>query len=73
MYYFCKRHKYFSLGGNITNEKMYLKLNILKKDIPKEKNYNDIAIHLDLFESNEYSAIKEFLFSFLITKFYWSD
>ena len=32
--------------------------------------YNNIAIHLDLIESDETSLINEFLFSFLITKFY---
>jgi hypothetical protein len=68
-----KQYKYFPLGGNITKEKIYLKLKKLMKDIPKENKYNDIAIHLDLFESNEYSVINEFLFSFLITKFYSSN
>ena len=33
-------------------------------------NYNNIAVHLDLIESEETSLINEFLFSFLFTKFY---
>ena len=41
----------------------------------EEKNeeyleYNNVAVHLDLIESEETSLINEFLFSFLITKFY---
>ena len=32
--------------------------------------YNNIAVHLDLIESEDTSLINEFLFSFLITKFY---
>ena len=37
-----------------------------------QNNYHDIAIHLDLFDSKEniVSILNEFLFSFLITKFY---
>ena len=45
--------------------KLIKKLNKEYKD-----NYEKIAIHLDLKESKEISIIKEFLFSFLITKFY---
>ena len=36
----------------------------------KGKEYKKIAIHLDLKESKEISILNEFLFSFLITKFY---
>jgi hypothetical protein len=32
--------------------------------------YNNIAVHLDLIESEDTALINEFLFSFLITKFY---
>ena len=35
--------------------------------------FNNIAIHLDLIESEETSLINEFLFSFLITKFYTNN
>ena len=37
-----------------------------------KKNYADIAVHLDIFDSKEKiaSILNEFLFSFLITKFY---
>ena len=44
-----------------------------RKKIKKESliiDYSTIAIHIDLAESKEVSLISEFLFSFLITKFY---
>ena len=69
-----KEYIYFPLGGNITKDVIYNKLdNIMKDVIIKAKNTNkDIAIHLDLFDSKENitSILNEFLFSFLITKFY---
>ena len=45
------------------------------KDSDDEKeeinlNYNKVAIHLDLIETEDISLINEFLLSFLITKFY---
>ena len=39
----------------------------------KTKNYKDISIHLDLYESKETSILNEFLFCFLITKFYTNN
>ena len=39
----------------------------------KNESYKDIAIHLDLTESEEKSIINEFFFSFLITKFYTNN
>jgi len=43
-----------------------------EEDIKDEEylDFNNVAIHLDLLESNETVLINEFLFSFLITKFY---
>jgi len=35
--------------------------------------YEDIAIHLDLIESEETSILNEFFLSFLITRFYKND
>ena len=75
---------HFSLGGTLSKKIIYEKIKNLfdkiKKDdkIRKEENkiksdiicYKDIAIHIDLSESKEISLINEFLFSFLITKFY---
>ena len=45
------------------------------KDINNEEysEFNNVAIHLDLIETKETSLINEFLFSFLITKFYNSE
>ena len=65
-----KKYVYFPLGGNITKDIIYNKLNKILKEIKTDDNYNDIAIHLDLYENNEDTIINEFLFSFLITKFY---
>ena len=65
-----KKYIYFPLGGNITKNKIYIKLEKIMKSIPDDNNYEDRAIHLDLFESKEHSVLNEFLFSFLITKFY---
>ena len=69
-----KKYIYFPLGGYLTKDTIFEKLNkILKKiESVNDKNYNyeDIAIHLDLYENKEKSVLNEFLFSFLITKFY---
>ena len=35
--------------------------------------FNNVAIHLDLIESEDISLINEFLFSFFITKFYTNN
>ena len=65
---------YFPLGGNITKEIIYKKLNSIMNEISSKtkNNYDDIAIHLDMFNSKEniVPILNEFLFSFLITKFY---
>jgi len=40
------------------------------KNLEDFSEFNNVAIHLDLIETKEVSLINEFLFSFLITKFY---
>ena len=66
-----KLYYHFPLGGILTKEIIYKKLSDLLKKLKNDKDdYNNIAIHLDLTESEETSIISEFLFSFLITKFY---
>ena len=67
-----KTYIYFPLGGNLTKEFIFSKLNNIMNDIniKTKYNYKDIAIHLDLFESKEHSVLNDFLFSSLITKFY---
>ena len=66
-----KEQKYFHfpLGGILTKDIIFEKLKNLLKKI-KDENFKDVAIHLDLTESREKSIMNEFLFSFLITKFY---
>ena len=72
-----KQYIYFPLSGNITKDIIYNKLKKIMDDINSKtkENYEDIAIHLDLFDSkdNTVSILNEFLFSFLITKFYSSN
>ena len=66
-----KQYYHFPLGGILTKEVIYKKLSELLNKLKNEKDeYKNIAIHLDLTESQETSIINEFLFSFLITKFY---
>jgi len=84
-----KKQKYFHfpLGGILTKKDISKKISNLFKKIKeedeKDKNNSDIkttrnkgiknAIHLDLTESEETSIINEFLFAFLITKFYTNN
>ena len=70
-----KTYFHFPLGGILTKDIIFRKLEILLNEIKIEinnnnKKYEDIAIHLDLTESEETSIINEFFFAFLITKFY---
>ena len=65
-----KKYFHFPLGGILNKNIIFNKLkNILEERI-KTKNYEEVAIHLDLTESEETSVLNEFFFSFLITKFY---
>ena len=64
-----KKYFHFPLGGILTKNVIFDKLNNLLNKI-KNYNFKDVAIHLDLTESKEKSVINEFLFSFLVTKFY---
>ena len=67
-----KQYFHFILGGILTKTIIFRKLFRLLKKIKKESenNYQNVVIHLDLTESKETSIINEFLFSFLVTKFY---
>ena len=67
-----KIYIYFPLDKNLTKNFIYNKLDKIIKEINNKtmNNYKDIAIHLDLFETKDYNVLNEFLFSFLITKFY---
>jgi len=69
---------HFPLGGILTKNTIFDKLEKLLDNINEEinknnKKYDDIGIHLDLTESQETSIINEFFFSFLITKFYTNN
>ena len=71
-----QKYYHFPLGGvlskKIISEKIKNLFEKIKND-ETEKNdieYKDISIHIDLSESSEISLINEFLFSFILTKFY---
>ena len=73
-----KENFHFPLGGILSKSTIFDKLERLLDKINEEinknnKKYDDIAIHLDLTESQETSVINEFFFSFLITKFYTNN
>ena len=67
-----KKYFHFPLGGILTKDNIFNKLENLLNKI-KNENYKDVAIHLDLTESKEKSVLNEFFFSFLITKFYTNN
>ena len=64
-----KNYFHFPLGGILTKDIIYSKLEKLLEKI-KNYNYKDVAIHLDLTETKVISIMNEFFFSLLITKFY---
>jgi len=69
-----KKYFHFPLGGILNKSLIFKKLDNILTKIKREKyDYKDVAIHLDLTESSERSIINEFLFSFLITKFYTNN
>ena len=68
-----KKYIYFPLGGNIKKDYIYKKLLNILQNIETKNDYNDVAIHLDLFENKEHFVLNEFLFSFLIKKKYSND
>ena len=67
-----KKYIHFPVGGNITRDILFKKLKTIVDKIEESENNDvkNVAIHLDLFDNNEHSILNEFLFSFLITKFY---
>jgi len=83
-----KLYYHFPLGGKLTKSAIYQKISNLFKKIKNEaeskkklnkksdeeySEFKDVAIHLDLIETKETCLINEFLFSFLITKFYTNN
>ena len=84
---------HFPLGGKLTKNSIYQKIENLfkrikadsRKNSKKSENnknkdekkkyseFDNVAIHLDLIETKETSLINEFLFSFLITRFYTNN
>ena len=53
---------YFPIGDNITREEILIRLKELKNE--------NIALHIDLLETNKIDLIRDFLFTFLIIKYY---
>ena len=67
-----QNYLYFSLGSILSKSIISEKLIKLLKEIRNE-NYKNFCFHLDLSETNEKEILNEFLFSFLITKFYCNN
>lgn len=53
---------YFPIGDNITRDEILIRLTELKN--------KHISLHIDLLETNKLDLIRNFLFSFLIMKYY---
>ena len=53
---------YFPIGDNITRDEILIRLTELKN--------KQISLHIDLLETNKLDLIRDFLFSFLIMKYY---
>ena len=62
-----KNYIYFPLGGFLTKKIIFEKLNKIIEKITDPKN---TVIHLDLYDTDQDYLMTDFLFSFLITKFY---
>ena len=58
---------YFHFGGYLTKKIIYKKIQEILNKIKEPKN---TIIHLDLYDTEQKYLMNEFLFSFLITKFY---
>ena len=56
---------YFPIGDNITRDEILIRLTELKN--------KNISLHIDLLETNKLDLIRDFLFSFLIMKYYSKD
>ena len=67
-----KVYYYFTINEEDSKNNIFVKLEKLLKKIKEDngEKYEKVAIHLDMLEYGEISVINEFLFSFLITKFY---
>ena len=67
-----EKNIHFPVGGNITRDILFKKFKTIVDKIEESENNDvkNVAIHLDLYDNNEHSILNEFLFSFLITKFY---
>ena len=64
---------YFHFGGFLSKKIIYQRINELLLEIKKYDDINKIAIHLDLYETEEKNLMNDFLFSFLFTKYYKND
>ena len=63
-----KKYIYFPLGGEFNKLEVIKRLKQL--DFISNKKYNKIALHIDLYYTNQIDLMKEFLFFILITKLY---
>jgi len=66
------KYIYFHFGGFLSKKIIYDRIKNLLLEI-KNDDKNKIAIHLDLYETEEKNLMNDFLFSFLFTKYYKND
>ena len=62
-----KMYIYFPFGGELNKKDILNQLKKLQEQIKEEEN---TVIHLDLYDSKHTELMKDFLYRFLITKFY---
>ena len=62
-----KKYIHFPFGGEISRKEIINRLNNIKI---KNSDVSETVIHLDLYDSKQTDLMKNFLFCFLVTKFY---
>ena len=65
-----KKYIHFPFGGVFNRKDV---INRLKEIKIEDKNIKNTVIHLDLYDTNQIQLMKDFLYSFLITKLYGNN
>ena len=65
-----KNYIHFPFGGEFNRKDVINRLKKINEDIYRNKKADRSIIHLDLYDSKQVDLMKDFLYSFLITKLY---
>ena len=65
-----KKYIFFPFGGEYSRKDVINRLKKIDEKIKSYKKEDKLVIHLDLYDSKQTDLMKEFLFSFLITRSY---